>query len=177
MSNASDHPRHADDPGSTDYTRPAPEDGDPAVVARGAAALFGAVFLLVGVLGFVPGVTSNLDQLSAGGHHSEAELLGLFQVSVLHNVVHLLFGVVGLAAAARPRFAPAYLLGGGVVYAALAVYGLVIDQSSQANVVPVNTADNWLHAGLAFALVLVGAGVATAMRKGAQESSTPRDAR
>ena len=49
------------------------------------AAVFGTVFLAVGVLGFVPGITSNFDQLSFAGHHSGAELLGIFQVSILHK--------------------------------------------------------------------------------------------
>lgn len=145
-------------------------DGDPTVLARAAALVFGVVFLLVGVLGFVPGVTTNVDQLSGSGHHSGAELLGLFQVSVLHNVVHLLFGVLGLAAAWRPRFAGAYLVGGGLVYAALTVYGFVIDRTSDANVVPVNTADNWLHLGLAVVMLLVGLAVTLAMRPGARVS-------
>lgn len=152
-------------------------DGDPAVVARGGALLFGVAFLLAGVLGFVPGVTSNLGELGAGGHHSGAQLLGIFQVSVLHNVVHLLFGVAGLAVAARPRFAPLYLLGGGAVYAALTVYGIVIDQSSAVNVVPVDTADNWLHAILAFAMLLVGAGVAAALRQDARDAQDDRGTR
>lgn len=52
----------------------------------------GAVFLLVGVLGFIPGITSNYDTLRFAGHGSAALLLGIFQVSVLHNIVHLLFG-------------------------------------------------------------------------------------
>jgi hypothetical protein len=56
-----------------------------------AALVVGAAFLLVGVLGFVPGITSNFSELSFAGHHSGALLLGVFQVSVLHNVVHLLF--------------------------------------------------------------------------------------
>lgn len=58
--------------------------------------LFGAVFLLVGILGFVPGITANLSSISFAGHHTDAALLGLFQVTVLHNIVHLLFGVVGM---------------------------------------------------------------------------------
>ena len=61
-----------------------------------AALIFGIVFLLVGVLGFIPGITSNYDQLAAAGHHSEAMLLGVFQVSILHNIVHLLYGIAGL---------------------------------------------------------------------------------
>ena len=64
-----------------------------------AALLVGATFLLVGVLGFVPGITTNYSDLGAAGTESTAKLLGIFQVSVLHNVVHLLFGIAGLALA------------------------------------------------------------------------------
>jgi len=71
----------------------------PANAVRGLAGLVGAVFLLVGVLGFIPGITTDYDSMEFTGHTSGAELLGLFQVSVLHNIVHLLFGVVGLALA------------------------------------------------------------------------------
>ncbi len=62
----------------------------------------GIVFLLVGILGFVPGITTNYDQLSFASHHSEAMLLGVFQVSILHNIVHLLFGIAGIAVARTP---------------------------------------------------------------------------
>ncbi|BAS07779.1 conserved hypothetical protein [Arthrobacter sp. Hiyo4] len=61
-----------------------------------ASIVVGAVFLLVGILGFVPGITANFDELHFAGQHSEAMLLGLFQVSALHNIVHLLFGAAGL---------------------------------------------------------------------------------
>lgn len=63
---------------------------------RTAALLVGAVFLLVGLLGFVPGVTTHYGDLGAAGNESTAKLLGVFQVSVLHNIVHLLFGVAGV---------------------------------------------------------------------------------
>ncbi len=64
-----------------------------------AALVVGATFLLVAVLGFLPGITTSYSQLSFAGHESEAELLGLFQVSVLHNIVHGLFGLAGIALA------------------------------------------------------------------------------
>jgi hypothetical protein len=83
-------------------------------------------------------------------------LLGIFQVSVLHNIVHLLFGVVGLALARRWDTARSYLIGGGVVYALLWVYGLVIDKEHAANFVPVNTADDWLHFVLAVGMIGIG---------------------
>src|SRR5690606_18201082 len=84
-----------------------------------------AVFLLVGVLGFIPGVTTNFDSMEFAGHESEAMLLGIFQVSVLHNIVHLLFGVAGLAMARTAGLAKLYLIGGGVIYLVLWVYGLI----------------------------------------------------
>lgn len=121
------------------------------------ALLVGAVFLVVGVLGFIPGITSNYDSLMLAGHESEAMLLGIFQVSILHNVVHLLFGVAGVIMARTPGLAAGYLIGGGGIYAVLWVYGLIVGQESAANFVPVNSADNWLHLGLAVVMALLGA--------------------
>jgi hypothetical protein len=121
-----------------------------------AALVVGAVFLLVGVLGFIPGITTGFGGMTFAGHESEAMLLGLFQVSVLHNIVHLLFGVAGLAMARSVAGARNFLIYGGVIYAVLWIYGLVIDQSSAANFVPVNTADNWLHLVLAIGMIALG---------------------
>ena len=123
---------------------------------QAASALVGAVFLLVGVLGFVPGITTPYDGLEAAGHDSHAELLGLFQVSTLHNVVHLLFGVAGMVLARTRSAARGFLVGGGVVYLVLSLYGSVVDQQSQANVVPLNTADNWLHLVLGIGTIALG---------------------
>ncbi len=132
------------------------------------ALVFGVVFVLVGVLGFIPGVTTHYGQLTVAGPMSGAMLLGIFGVSVLHNIVHLAFGVAGLLLARTAAGARTYLIGGGIVYAVLWVYGLVIDQSSSANFVPINTADNWLHLGLAVAMiglgVLLGRSITTRLR-------------
>ena len=116
----------------------------------------GVTFLLVGVLGFIPGVTTNYDALTFAGHQSEALLFGLFNVSVLHNIVHLLFGVLGVALSGTFNAARGYLIGGGIVYAVLCLYGAVIDHESQANFVPLNTADNWLHLVLAVGMIGLG---------------------
>jgi hypothetical protein len=120
------------------------------------ALAFGIVFLLVGILGFIPGITTNYGTMRFAGHESQAELLGLFQVSVLHNIVHLLYGVVGVALSRRPSSARGYLVVGGLIYLILWIYGLVVDGASAANFVPLNTADNWLHLGLAVVMVLLG---------------------
>ena len=122
-----------------------------------AATLVGTAFLVVGVLGFVPGITTHYGQLTFAGHASGARLLGLLEVSVLHNIVHLLFGVVGLAAGrSTRRSARRFFVGGGLVYLVLWVYGVAVGTGSAANFVPVNTADNWLHLGLAVGMVILG---------------------
>src|SRR3954452_14057047 len=121
-----------------------------------AATAVAAVFLLVGVLGFIPGITTNYDTMTFASHDSNAKLLGIFEVSVLHNIVHLLFGVVGLALARTWNGARSYLIGGGVVYLVLWIYGLIIDENSAANFWPVNNADNWLHLLLGLGMVAAG---------------------
>lgn len=121
-----------------------------------AAAAVGAVFLLVGILGFIPGITSDYDLLEFAGPESEAMLLGIFQVSTLHNIVHLLFGVAGLALARSWSGARTFLVGGGAIYLVLFVYGIFVDKEDSANFVPVNDADDWLHLALGLAMVALG---------------------
>jgi 4-hydroxybenzoate polyprenyltransferase len=139
-----------------------------------ASAAVGAVFLLVGILGFIPGVTTDYDMLAGAGHHSGAMLFGIFEVSVLHDVVHLLFGVAGLAMARMARTAQLYLVGGGIVYLALWIYGLVIDKDSSANFVPVNDADNWLHLVLGLGMVALGILTPRIVRRGTTGSHPHR---
>lgn len=125
-------------------------------LAQIGAIVAGAAFLLVGILGFIPGITTNFDDIAFAGTDSRAELFGIFQVSVLHNIVHLLFGVVGLWAARTWVTARGYLLASGAVYLVLFIYGMVVDRDADANFVPVNAADDWLHLGLAIAMIAVG---------------------
>jgi uncharacterized protein DUF4383 len=136
--------------------QPSAHHDDAADLLRKVATAVGAVFLLVGVLGFIPGITTHYSDLSFAGHHSEAKLIGLFQVSVLHNVVHLLFGVAGLAMGRDARTAKTFLVLGGAIYLVLWLYGLVIDKSSSANFVPLNSADDWLHFVLGVGMVALG---------------------
>ncbi len=132
----------------------------------------GAVFLLVGVLGFIPGIVTNYSTLTFAGHEGDAKLLGLFEVSVLHNLVHVIFGVAGLAMARTHAAAKSFLIGGGAVYLVLWIYGLLIDHNSSLNFVPLNTADNWLHFGLGSAMA--GLGLALSRREAAVPATVPR---
>jgi Domain of unknown function (DUF4383) len=122
------------------------------------ALLVGVVFLAVGILGFIPGITTHYGDMAFAGHKSDAKLIGVFEVSVLHNIVHLLFGLAGIAAGrAGAASSQAFLIVGGVIYLVLWVYGLAVGQESGANFVPLNDADNWLHLLLGIGMVALGA--------------------
>jgi hypothetical protein len=115
--------------------------------------LFGIAFLGAGVLGFIPGITTNVGDMKFAGNDSPSELLGLFQVSILHNIVHLLFGIAAIALARTWEGARTYLLGAGVIYLVLFLYGVLVSNRSDANFVPINSADDWLHLVLGVALL------------------------
>jgi len=122
-----------------------------------ASLIVGFAFLAVGILGFVPGVTTDYDSLGFVDQHG-AKLLGIFEVNALHNIVHLAFGVAGIALAARHETARMYLVVGAIVYLTLVAYGVVVDFSSSANFAALNTADNWLHLGLGLGMLALGLG-------------------
>lgn len=110
------------------------------MAVQGAALLIAAGFVVIGVLGFIPGVTP-------GG-----KLFGVFAISGLHNVLHLLSGFVGFALARTYAASRAYFLGGGLVYLALWLHGWLMGSQ----LLPINGADNWLHFGLGFGMILLG---------------------
>jgi hypothetical protein len=121
-----------------------------------AAFLIGAVFLLVGSAGFIPGLTTHFGRLGFANEDG-ARLLGLFGVNVVHNVLHMALGVAGIALSRTASAARTYLLAGGAAYLVLFIYGLAIDKGTQWNFAALNNADNWLHFILAVAMVTLGA--------------------
>jgi Domain of unknown function (DUF4383) len=126
------------------------------MAVQAAALLVASGFIVIGVLGFIPGVTTDYGQLEWSGNHSGAKLFGIFAISGLHNLLHLVSGVVGLALARSYAASRAYFLGGGLAYLALWLSALLMDQGSRANLLPVNSADIWLHFGLGIGMVLLG---------------------
>jgi hypothetical protein len=120
------------------------------------ALLFAVGFLVVGIAGFIPGLTTHYGDLSFAGHDSGAKLFGVFQTSVLQNLVHLLFGVVGIVLSRTRRSARAFLVGGGLVYLVIFLYGLITSDSSGANFIPLNGADDELHAALGGSMLVFG---------------------
>jgi Domain of unknown function (DUF4383) len=99
------------------------------MAVHGAALLIACVFLTVGLLGFIPGVTTDYGLLQWAGHQPGAKVFGVFAVSGVHNVVHLAFGSVGLILTRTYAAARAYLLGGGLAYLALWAAEFFIDHS------------------------------------------------
>jgi hypothetical protein len=116
---------------------------------RKVALVFGIVFILVGILGFVtPG------GMSMGADPAPGHLLGMFGVNLLHNVVHLLIGVWGIVASRSWGGAKAFMQIGGVLYIVLAALGFVIPTTF--GLIPIGGNDIYLHAVLG--LIMAGIG-------------------
>lgn len=117
------------------------------------AMLFGIVFLAVGVLGFVPGMVQPLHDGHPDVSGNAGQLLGLFPVNELHNAVHILFGLWGLAASRSLSGSVAYGRGVAIIYGILTIAGFVPDLNTLFGFVPLYGNDIWLHGALA----LIGA--------------------
>ena len=122
------------------------------------AMIFGVIFLLVGIAGFIP----QLLQPPAGDAPQVAvdtlrgDLLGLFPVNVLHTIVHLLIGIWGLAAARSLRGSVVYARALAVIYAVLAIMGLIPGLNTVFGLIPLHGHDVWLHAGTALIAAYFG---------------------
>ncbi len=118
-------------------------------MVKTAAMLFGIVFLAIGILGFVPGITK------------DDMLLGIFMVNPAHSVVHIASGVVALLCAMSGAGASrVYFQIFGIVYALVAVLGFMTPNGMLLNMISNNPADTWLHVGIAVVSLLLGFGTA-----------------
>lgn len=111
---------------------------------------FGIVLLVVGILGFIPGITKS------------GMLLGIFQVDTLHNVIHLLTGIIALFCAGSVSLAKTYFKIFGVVYALVAILGIV--GSGTVLSMMMNGADDILHVLIAIIALVLGFGGAKKMQ-------------
>jgi hypothetical protein len=128
------------------------------------AMLFGVVFLLVGILGLFLTPTG----MQMGIDPAGKPLLGLFPVNLLHNVVHILFGVWGLLAARTFAGSVTFAKVGGIIYLLLAVVGLAAPTTF--GLIPIGGNDVWLHCLIG--LVLAGAGF-TAREESGEAATAP----
>ncbi len=112
---------------------------------------------LLGILGFIPGITTEYGQLEVTGIGTDALLFGLLPVTVTHNVLMLLFAAGIFAAAQRSAgAAKATLIGLGLFNVACAAYGLINVRYGSTLWVPVGEVDNWVHLGLGARLIGLG---------------------
>ncbi len=113
-----------------------------------AAIAFGVVFLLIGILGFVPGLTEH------------EMLLGIFHVNAAHSIVHLLSGAVALACGLASGIASRWFFRiFGVIYGLVAVLGLVQGNGYLLGMLSNNMADVWLHFAISITALILGFGV------------------
>lgn len=115
----------------------------------GFAALYGVVFVLVGLAGFVPGLSPEHAHPGVTVTTASRLVFGLFPVNVLHNLVHILFGLWGLLAARSVVGARFYGRAVAVIYGVLTVAGLIPGLDTLFGLVPLFGNDVWLHALLA----------------------------
>jgi hypothetical protein len=115
------------------------------------AAVFGVVFILVAITGFIaPGGM----QMQPTDPETSAKALGMFPVNLAHNIVHLLFGLWGLAASRSWGGSTSFFKTGGIIYAVLTVLGFVAPNGF--GTMPLGGNDIWLHALLAVAMLAIG---------------------
>ena len=116
-----------------------------------AALAVGVVFLIVGVAGFIPGITRDAPG-DFMGENSPASLLHVFQTGILHDLVHLLFGIAGVVMSRKWDTAKTYLIGGGAVYLLLWLIGMF----SAMDWLPADVSDHWLHFVLGLGMGALG---------------------
>lgn len=117
------------------------------------ATVFGIVFLVIGIAGFVQPLLQPPEGGELAVDSDHAMLLGTFAVNTMHNVVHLLFGLWGLLSCRATGHAITYARGVAIIYALLTVAGLIPSLDTLFGLVPLHGNNVWLHAGLA----LIGA--------------------
>jgi hypothetical protein len=120
--------------------------------AQKVAQIFGWVFIVVGILGFVP-----VAMIGGTMGMPASSLLGLFPVNLVHNLVHVGFGIWGVMAAKSADGAMQYCKIGGVIYLLLGVVGLVGSITAMLDgVVPLGGNDAFLHLALGAVLAYFG---------------------
>ena len=120
------------------------------------ALLFGIVFLAVGVAGFIPGLVQPLHANHPPVDYNGGQLLGLFPVNLLHNAVHILFGLWGLLASRSLGGSVTYARAVAIIYAVLTVAGFVPNLNSMYGLVPLYGNNVWLHGLLALVAAYFG---------------------
>jgi hypothetical protein len=116
---------------------------------RGFALVYGIVFLAAGLSGFVPGLSPAHVHDGVTVTAASRLAMGIFPVNVIHNLVHIVFGIWGVAAARRFLAARTYARSVAIIYAVLTVMGLGPGANVMFGLAPLYGNDIWLHVILA----------------------------
>ena len=117
----------------------------------------GIVLIVVDILGFIPGITTQYNSLAIVGPNSTALLLGLVQISMLLNVIQALIGTIGVVMSrSNPMGARNFLMGFGLLYVVLSIYSFIVGVESAANFLSLNVMGAWGFMILGVAMVLAG---------------------
>lgn len=118
----------------------------------------GILFVLVGIAGFVPGLTTMPRAMDPAmtADMAYGRLFGLFPVNWIHNVVHLAFGVWALAASKNFVQSRIYCRASSIIYGVLTVAGLIPGLNTMFGLVPLHSHDVWLHAVIAIGAAYFG---------------------
>jgi hypothetical protein len=135
-------------------------------LAQTTCLVVGLTLVAVGVLGFFFGGSS----FNVGNNPPGEEFI-IFEVNGWHNIVHIATGALLLFAAPKGPLAATVLTVFGLTYAVVTVWGFV-DGNDVLNLVPVNTADNFLHVGLTLVALFVGFTSGGLMAAGRKEANT-----
>lgn len=120
------------------------------------ALVYGIVFLLVGIAGFVPAFVTPPEGAAADTAAAHGRLFGLFPVNTLHNLVHIGFGIWGLIAYRAFGGARIYARSVAVIYGIFTIMGLIPGLNTVWGLVPLYSHDIWLHAVLAIVAAVFG---------------------
>ncbi|WP_063712847.1 DUF4383 domain-containing protein [Sciscionella marina] len=131
----------------------------------------GLVLLLIGILGFVPGATTEYHLLQLVGHGPSALLFDTFSVTVARNFLFVAFGIALIAVSRTSKLAHGLLITVGLIYLLLYCYGLLAGHGADANLLALNDPDNWLH--LAIAVVLLAMALLAGQNRHPQRSTSP----
>ena len=118
---------------------------------RNFALIYGVVFLLVAIAGFIPGFVMpfEAEHPELAVESGAGRLFGLFPVNVLHNLVHGVFGVWGLLASRSVSGSITYARAVAIIYAVFVIMGLIPGLQTTFGLIPLYGHDVWLHVVLA----------------------------
>jgi hypothetical protein len=125
-------------------------------MTRTFALVFGTIFLVVGILGFVPALVTPAHDAGLSVHAAHGYLFGLFPVNAMHNLVHIVIGIWGILGSRSLGGALVFSRGVAVIYGVLTVLGLFPATNTLFGLAPIHGHDVWLHAASALVAAYFG---------------------